>query len=85
MNECRITDGARDLRAYLTEQRLSVPAFCERHGFDRIQVQRVLLGQRWRRITVDFAHAIEVATNGRISWQRWLSRTSRRAPVRRAA
>ena len=83
MGDCRITDGARDLRAYLTEQGMSVPDFCARHGLDRIQVQRVLNGERWRRITVDFAHAIEKATGSRISWTRWLSRTAR-APKKAA-
>lgn len=77
MRERRITDGARALRAYLEQERLSVPVFCERNGLDRIQVQRALNGERWGRITVDFAESIERATKGRVSWRRWLSRTAR--------
>lgn len=83
MSDRRITDGARDLRAYLTEIDQSVPDFCEMHGFDRIQVQRVLIGDRWRYITVDFAFAIQTATGGRIAWTRWLSKTAK--PVKQAA
>lgn len=77
--ERKITDGARDLRAYLDENGLSVPAFCETHGLDRIQVQRALNGERWQRISVDFAHAIERATSGRVRWHRWLSASARAA------
>jgi hypothetical protein len=77
MTECRVTDGARDLRAYLTEIDQSVPDFCDEHGLDRIQVQRVMNGERWRRITVDFAFAILTATKGRVQWTRWLSKTGR--------
>lgn len=77
MSDCRITDGARDLRAYLTDQEISVPDFCEKHDLDRIQVQRILNGERWRRITVDFAYAIEKATGGKVAWTRWLSKTGR--------
>lgn len=77
-----MTDGARDLRAYLTEIEQSVPDFCEEHGFDRIHVQRVLLGERWRRITVDFAFDIQVATKGRIDWTRWRSKTGRKVAAK---
>lgn len=77
MSDRRITDGARDLRAYLTEIDQSVPDFCEAHDLDRIQVQRVLNGERWQRISVDFASAIDRATKGRIAWTRWLSKTAK--------
>jgi len=84
MSEFRVTEGARKLRAWLRENEVSVPDFCDQHGLDRIQVQRVLNGERWRRITVDFACAIEVATRGRVSWRAWLSKTARE-PKRAAA
>ena len=84
MSELRITDGARDLRAYLDDVGISIPVFSSKHGFDRIHVQRVLNGERWRRITVDFAHAVEKATGGRVVWTRWLSKTGRK-PVAKAA
>jgi hypothetical protein len=77
MSTRRITAGARDLRAYLTRNAVSVPTFCERHRLDRIQVQRVLNGERWQRITVDFANAIERATAGEVKWCRFLSATAK--------
>lgn len=77
MSEFRVTDGARDLRAWLTEKGMSVPDFCEKHGLDRIQVQRALNGERWKRITVDFAFAISRATDGEVVWDRWRSTTGR--------
>lgn len=83
MSDRRITDGGRDLRAYLDANEISVPDFCEQHGLDRIQVQRVLNGDRWQRITVDFAFAIDRATRGKIAWTRWLSKTAR--PISKAA
>jgi hypothetical protein len=76
MSERRITDGGRELRAYLTENKVSVPDFCEQHGLDRIQVQRVLNGERWKRITVDFADSIERATKGRVSHTQFLPDTA---------
>lgn len=82
--DVRITEGARLLRAYLTANKISVPAFCEMHGLDRIQVQRVLNGERWKRITVDFAEAVHLATNGKVAWTRWLSRNARPAIAKAA-
>lgn len=79
MVERRITEGARELRKYLDEIRMSVPSFCELHDLDRIQVQRVLNGERWQRISVDFAFEIERATKGRVSWTLFLSKTAKRA------
>lgn len=76
MSERRITEGGRDLRAYLTEIDMSVPDFCEKHGLDRIQVQRVLNGERYKRITVEFADAIERATDGRIRYRSFLPSTA---------
>ncbi len=80
MSDRRITDGGRDLRAYLTEIKVSVPDFCEKHGLDRIQVQRILNGERWKRVTVEFAHSIERATDGRISYTQFLPETATKAP-----
>lgn len=75
----RITDGARDLRAYLDAQGLTIQAFCSRHQIDRIQVQRALNGELWKRISVDFAFRIRCATNGRVKEHRWRSATARAA------
>lgn len=76
MSDRRITDGGRLLRAYLTEHKISVPDFCEKHGLDRIQVQRVLNGERWKRVTVDFADSIERATTGAILYTSFLPDTA---------
>lgn len=75
--DIRITDGGRELRAYVTELGISVPDFCDANGLDRIQVQRVMNGERWKRISVDFAAAIEDATKGRITWKAFRSKTAR--------
>lgn len=63
--------GARKLRAFLTEEKTSVPAFCVRNGLDRFKVQRVLNGHQ-RKVDVDFAFVVEQATmrNG-VSVVRW--------------
>ena len=71
-----ITDGARDLRAYLDRLGLSVPKFCEANKIERISVQRALNGER-RRFSVDFAYEIQVATEGEVQWSRWHSSTAR--------
>lgn len=76
MSERKVTEGGRELRAFLTEQGISVPGFCARHGIDRIQVQRVLNGERYKRISVEFAHAIERATSGRIAYTKFLPTTA---------
>jgi hypothetical protein len=73
----RVTDGGRALRRHLDALNQSVPDFCEAHDLDRIAVQRVLNGDRWQRITVDFASAIHRATKGRVRWSLFLSSTAR--------
>lgn len=80
MSDRRITEGGRDLRALLTELDISVPDFCEKHSLDRIQVQRVLNGERWKRISVEFADAIERATDGRIQYRQFLPSTATPVP-----
>lgn len=85
MSERRITAGGRELRAYITELGVSVPDFCERHGLDRIQVQRVLNGERYKRISVEFADAIERATDGRVVYRLFLPSTATPASDEAAA
>jgi len=72
----KVTDGGRDLREYLTLKKISVPTFCEQQGLNRIQIQRVLNGERYQRISVDLAFAIEDATRGGVKARRFLSRTA---------
>ena len=71
-----LTAGARSLRDYIDRLGISVPAFCEKHGLDRITVQNILNGER-KRISVDFAELIERATDGAVGWRLWLSKTRR--------
>jgi hypothetical protein len=65
------------LRTHLDRVGLSVPAFCELHAFDRIQIQRVLNGERWMRISVDLAFAIEDATGRKVRARSFLSVTAK--------
>lgn len=66
------TEGARLLREYLTLTGQSVQGFCKKHELDRIQVLRVLKGKYGKRVSVDFAEAIERATSGAVPWRAWL-------------
>lgn len=85
------TDGARALRRWLDNPHRSrgrevahqgVPDFCEEHGLDRLTVQRALTGER-KRISVDFAAAVERATGGSVPWTHWLRKTARAENARR--
>jgi hypothetical protein len=70
-----VTNGARLLRAWLHETQTSIPVFAEVHGLDRIMVQRAINGER-RRISVDLALAIELATKGAVPVAEWASATA---------
>jgi len=65
-----VTDGARDLRVWLDGQGIGIPKFCEQHGFDRVDVQRIMKGER-QRISVNFAFDVEDATDGEVQARRW--------------
>lgn len=64
------TKGAKLLRQYLDAQGLSIPAFADRHDFCRIQIQRAIKGER-KKISVDFALAIQRATGGAVPMAAW--------------
>ena len=81
----RITNGARELRAYLDRIGMNVPDWSEKHGFGRVRIQRLLTGERWQRISVDFAFAIERATQGNVRWSDFLSETAKAVRRRDAA
>ena len=72
-----MTDGGRELRAYLTSEGTNVPKFAALHGLDRIQLQRVIKGELWQRISVDFAKKIEAATAGAVRWDWFCSVTAK--------
>lgn len=42
---------------------ISVPDWCEKHDIDRIQVQRLLNGDRYKRVSVDMATSIVAAAH----------------------
>lgn len=71
----RLTDGARQLRAYLDERGLSLLAFCKANELDYAWVYRQLSGERGQRVSVDFAKAIFDATGGVVDWRAWSSDT----------
>jgi hypothetical protein len=76
MVDRRITMGGRKLRTWLAKNDLSVSAFSEAHDLDRIQVLRLLNGDRWKQISVKLAHAIVTATDGRITYTMFLPETA---------
>lgn len=66
--------GAILLRRYLAKQGISLYAFAETHGFCRIQLSRLLKGER-KRVSVDTALAIQTATAGAVPMQSWARST----------
>lgn len=72
----QLVAGARALRTYLTKNGLSIQRFCAIHDLDRIAVQRTLKGERSKRVTVNFALAIERATDGAVSCAMWAADTA---------
>ena len=62
--------GATLLREYLTSKKSSILAFCEQHKLSRHQIQRYLRGDR-RRMSVDFALRIQMATDGEVPVESW--------------
>lgn len=65
------TEGGVMLERWIRTHYGSIPAFCEAKGLERIQVQRAVNGERWKRISVNFAIAIEDATGGAVPIRAW--------------
>lgn len=64
--------GARKLREWIDRKfdgRVSV--FATAHGLDRVQVARILSGERGSQVSARFAWAIEKATKGKITCADW--------------
>lgn len=74
----RRTEGARLLKRYIDETKDNVSAFATRAGLKRLVVMRVIAGERWGRITVDFALRVREATKGLIPVEAWRSETARK-------
>lgn len=69
-------DGARALDRFLRARDVSVPAFCEQHGLDRMQVQRLLSGAA-KRPDLGVLLNIEKATGGAVVVASWNPETAR--------
>lgn len=67
--------GAQELDEYLRSTGQTLHAFCEIHRIDYAQAHRNMSGARGKRISVDFAAAIEAATGGHIPAGRWCQGT----------
>lgn len=65
-----VSRGAKDLRAWLDRNGLSVPVFCSKHELNRIEIQRILNGYR-QRVPVDVAYDICTAVGGEIAIDRF--------------
>jgi hypothetical protein len=79
------------LLAYIRRRYGSIPAFCEANDLDRIKVQRAINGDI-QRIDVEFAVAVEDATDGEVKPADWVppgnvreARRQRRSAAARAA
>jgi hypothetical protein len=74
----KLTEGARLLRARLLRTGQTVPDFCETHGISRRILQRALNGEQ-STFSVDFAIAIQKATDGEVHPGSWSQDTLRDA------
>lgn len=69
------TEGSLLLRKWLQAKNMSLAAFAAKSGIPRMNITRVVSGETWRRITVDFAVAVHKATGGRVPVEAWRSGT----------
>jgi plasmid maintenance system antidote protein VapI len=65
--------GGIELRAYLDRVGLTIPEFCEKHGLERVQVQRIVNGERGHNLSTAWAKKIHDATDGEVPWDVWAS------------
>lgn len=70
------SDSARALDKHLRELGTSVPAWCEKHGIDRLLVQKLLDG-RTTRGGLDALIKIRDASGGRVPLEGWAESTVR--------
>ncbi len=74
--ERRITKGGRKLAKLLTRTNTKPAVFAANAGVHRILVHRVMNGERWRHIDVDFAIAVRDETKGAIQVEDFASITA---------
>jgi len=65
-----VTRGALMLDAWLTLHAVPVPDFAEKHGINRLALQRAMNGT-YAKINVELAVAIERATKGDVPVEAW--------------
>jgi len=80
----KLTKGGRALRAYLDQNALSVPVFCERSRIDRFRVQKAMTGEI-EKVSVDLAYQIERATSGAVPMTAWRENKVKESPKASAA
>jgi hypothetical protein len=71
MDHTPTTAGPAALQAYLEAEGINLNQFCNRSGLDYPQVHRLINGVRGKRVSVDFAAAVEDATGGRVPARLW--------------
>lgn len=81
----RITAAVTRLRAYLRRNKIPQTRFAEANGICRIQLQRVMRGERWKQISVNWAYDIWKATDGFVDMELWRSATAKPVPVSKVA
>jgi transcriptional regulator with XRE-family HTH domain len=79
------TDGGRRLRTYLDKHGLTVPKFCESSGLNRVQVHRLITGERGENISARLALAIDRATDGEVPVTAWDDAALEGVPVSKVA
>lgn len=73
----RVTEGGRRLGQWITKHyKGNLSAFAREHALDRATVHRAIHGDRWGRITVDFATRVQSATSGAVKIAHWSSETA---------
>lgn len=72
--------GSRLLRQYIDATGTTIPAFADREGFARTEIQRLVDGGGAKRVSVAMATRIERATHGVVPIASWLHDAQRGAP-----
>jgi hypothetical protein len=79
-----LNPGAVALAKYLRKVKQDSNLFARIHGIDRVNLKKVLDGRGGRRVSVDFAWMIQVATKGEIEIDQWISPRLRKSRARSA-
>lgn len=65
--------GAKALRRYLKEERISMLAFSRMSGIDKSQLSRILNEKEGSHMSVNVAHAIQKASKGKVPMTLWVT------------